>query len=534
MRTINDILKNFPKIKELLLGQNIIWNHLISNNDDIIYILPTGYGKSLLYQMYALSNDHWGIVISPLISLMKDQVGKVNFPAIPIHSEIKNKETKIQILKDASNGKYKLLYISPERLSSISLQAILSHASKPPSFIVVDEVHCLTEWGRDFRLDYLRIRELADRLKVRLICCTATAGDITRLELVNELKIKETNILNPVPHERNNLNCIIKTSENFKDTLQSFENDLDLLLKQGQGMVFVISPNKARELAKEFSKYCTTDWFGGIDARDETGKLRPIKERTRVQENWLNGTIKMLFCTSAFGMGIDKPDVHWVAHLELPPSLEAYWQQIGRSGRDGLESKCIVYSCNKEFHQFYFKLLNQKFAKFEELMDFMCEGDMKTVSTGIANNPSGDLETRQLLAWIFTKHKIFEPLFEYIPTLNFEVPEPKEIVLCGERYSFGKHRWKASKLSNEQQASECIIELFYNYFIGNIKMDSDEEQCLELRFKVNKQNYLKNKQIVLDELNRLYHYKKEQIENIKNWNNNNNRNPLEPIYAILK
>ncbi|MCB1144389.1 MAG: ATP-dependent DNA helicase RecQ [Leptospiraceae bacterium] len=530
------IQKNFPNIRNGLKDyQEKVYKELLKNDANFLYILPTGAGKSLIYQLYPFIKNQWGIVISPLISLMKDQTLNSNFPTHAIHSEIESRQEKIDIIKQASKGDFKLLYIAPERFTSISLQSILENSKVPPSFLIVDEAHCLSEWGRDFRLDYLRIKEVSDRLNLRIIACTATLSQRSKSEIMKDLGIPDSNFISPIKPDRDNLKIVLENVSDKKEQKEILKNKILELKPKGKGLVFVISPDTAKSLADEFKNLCTTDWFAGVNAREDNGKKRSKKERDRVQKEWLDNKIDVLFCTSAFGMGLDKPNIRWIIHLELPSSLEAYWQQIGRAGRDGLLSECFVLSTNQEF-RFHKQNLTKKFGnieKIEELMDFLTEEDDVKISMGIQKNTSGDLEKRQFLSWILNKYGVFEPLFEYIPSIQFEVFESKGITVEGIHFPIGNHDYKMKNFPKPNRVSHFVRNLYQLYYEGKIHINREEEEFIDLKFLVNKEIYQKEKINIKNEIIDLYNYKKTKIEQIQNWNQSNNTTPNQFIYNEL-
>jgi ATP-dependent DNA helicase RecQ len=303
-------------------GQSEIVNAIISGKD-VLAIMPTGGGKSLCFQLPALTLKGIVLVVSPLIALMRDQVSALKALGVnagALTSGNTNDETET-VFNDLENGNLKLLYIAPERLANIGTQRMLSKL--PISFIAVDEAHCVSQWGHDFRPDYLRIGELRKLLNVPLAAFTATADPETQ----NEIKDRLFDINNPEVFlqgfDRPNIHMSfsVKASPN-KQVLDFVER------RKGQsGIIYCGSRAKCETIAQALrsSGHQALHYHAGMDAED-----RRISERRFQLEDGL-----IVVATIAFGMGIDKPDIRYVIHADLPKSIEGYYQEIGRAGRDG-------------------------------------------------------------------------------------------------------------------------------------------------------------------------------------------------------
>lgn len=303
-------------------GQSEIVNAIISGKD-VLAIMPTGGGKSLCFQLPALTLKGIVLVVSPLIALMRDQVSALKALGVnagALTSGNTNDETET-VFNDLENGNLKLLYIAPERLANIGTQRMLSKL--PISFIAVDEAHCVSQWGHDFRPDYLRIGELRKLLNVPLAAFTATADPETQ----NEIKDRLFDINNPEVFlqgfDRPNIHMSFSVKASPRKQVLDFVER-----RKGQsGIIYCGSRAKCETIAQALrsSGHQALHYHAGMDAED-----RRISERRFQLEDGL-----IVVATIAFGMGIDKPDIRYVIHADLPKSIEGYYQEIGRAGRDG-------------------------------------------------------------------------------------------------------------------------------------------------------------------------------------------------------
>lgn len=296
---------------------------------DTLALLPTGGGKSLCFQVPGLMIDGVTLVITPLIALMKDQVEnlrKRKISAEAIYSGMTPRETDLA-MNHVLHGQIKFLYISPERLLTSRFQTALDHIKV--GLIAVDEAHCISQWGYDFRPPYLRIAEIRQRLPgVPVIALTATATKQVVSDIQDKLAFQSSNVFER-SFERKNLAYVV-----FRE-----ENKLQRLLKicsnvPGTGIVYVRNRKKTREIAEFLIQ-------NRIRADYYHAGLTPA-ERERKQDAWKNGTLRIMVSTNAFGMGIDKPDVRFVVHLDLPESPEAYFQEAGRAGRDEKKAYAVL------------------------------------------------------------------------------------------------------------------------------------------------------------------------------------------------
>lgn len=295
---------------------------------DVLAMLPTGGGKSICFQVPAMVRDGIALVITPLIALMKDQVQNLadrGIRAIAVHAGMDRREVDLA-LNNATYGDFKFLYISPERLGTFLFRSYLPVLNI--SYIVVDEAHCISQWGYDFRPDYLRIGQLRERVDAPVIALTATATPKVAEDIMVKLGFKEKLILKS-GFERPNLSYIVRKCEDKYGQLLNICNGV-----RGTGIVYVRNRKKTEEVAAALVA-------GGVSASYYHAGLG-YQTRMSRQTDWKDNKIRVMVCTNAFGMGIDKPDVRFVVHIDLPESIESYFQEAGRAGRDGKQSYAVL------------------------------------------------------------------------------------------------------------------------------------------------------------------------------------------------
>lgn len=313
------------------LQEEIIHN-LISKKDSLV-LMPTGGGKSICYQLPALLMEGTAIVISPLISLMKDQVETLRANGIPAGAlNSSNDETENANLRRACiSGQLKLLYISPEKLLS---EADYLLRDMTLSLFAVDEAHCISQWGHDFRPEYARMGFLRNQFpNVPMIALTATADKITREDIVRQLQLRQPQIFIS-SFDRPNLSLSVKRGYQPKEKSKAI---VDFITRhRGEsGIVYCMSRSKTETVAQMLQKHgirCGV-YHAGLSAR----------QRDETQDDFINDRIEVVCATIAFGMGIDKSNVRWVIHYNLPKSIESFYQEIGRAGRDGMPSDTILF-----------------------------------------------------------------------------------------------------------------------------------------------------------------------------------------------
>ena len=302
--------------------------HQALEGKDVLAILPTGGGKSVCFQVPCLMREGIGLVITPLIALMKDQVQNLQdrgIRAIAIHAGMSRHEVDLA-LNNAAYGDYKFLYLSPERLQTRLFQSYLDVLKV--SYIVVDEAHCISQWGYDFRPPYLEIGKMRERIDAPVIALTATATPLVAGDIMERLRFKEKNLLRS-GFERPNLSYIVRKAQDKIGQVRSICEGV-----QGSGIVYVRSRARTQELAETLKA-------AGISASYYHAGLGPQTRADR-QKEWKEGRTRVMVCTNAFGMGIDKPDVRFVVHADVPDSPEAYFQEAGRAGRDGKPSYAVL------------------------------------------------------------------------------------------------------------------------------------------------------------------------------------------------
>jgi ATP-dependent DNA helicase RecQ len=298
---------------------------------DSLVVLPTGGGKSICFQAPAVTMDGLAIVVSPLISLMKDQVDALRecgIPAACVNSSQSPAERQ-SIAADIRDGKLKLLYVAPERLCSEKMLGFLENVQV--SFVAIDEAHCISAWGHDFRPEYRMLRQLRERFpKVGVHAYTATATEQVRRDIIDQLGLESAEIL-VGSFDRPNL---VYRVARRNDILKQVKSVVDANRKES-GVIYCISRREVDELA---ASLCSEGYL----ARPYHAGLSDV-ERHRHQDEFLNDTVQIIVATVAFGMGIDKSNVRYIIHTGSPKSLEHYQQETGRAGRDGLEAACWLF-----------------------------------------------------------------------------------------------------------------------------------------------------------------------------------------------
>ena len=335
MPTPKDILQQYWGHNDFRPLQEDIINAVLAGKD-VLALLPTGGGKSICFQVPALVKDGLCLVISPLIALMKDQVQnlkKRNIQALSIQSGMSHQEVR-ETLQNAAYGPYKFLYVSPERLESALFKEFM------PAFnlnlIAVDEAHCISQWGYDFRPPYLRIANIRSSFPdVPVVALTASATPLVQQDICEKLLFAEQQIFRQ-SFEKPNLSFSIFKSDSKINKL------LEILQKvPGTAIVYCRNRKRTKDIANllVLNKISADYYHAGLSQQERSDK----------QEGWINNKIRVIVCTNAFGMGIDKPDVRVVVHMDIPDNLENYYQEAGRAGRDGKISFAVLLYTRDEF-----------------------------------------------------------------------------------------------------------------------------------------------------------------------------------------
>lgn len=332
---IHAILKRYwgydlfrPKQEDIILS--------VLNGNDTLALLPTGGGKSICFQVPALAKNGICIVVTPLIALMKDQVENLQIRGInaaAIYIGLPNREIE-KILRQCEQGEYKFLYLSPERLKNKLL--INSVLKMNVNFLVVDEAHCISQWGYDFRPPYLEIAQFRKNLppQTPVLALTATATPDVVKDIQQKLDFKKENVIQKSFLRENLIYVVLETENKEKRLLQIVRN------LQGTGIIYVRNRKKTMEIAHFLIENgITADFYhAGLE----------VSVREKKQNDWKNDKIRIIVSTNAFGMGIDKPDVRFVIHLDIPDTLEAYFQEAGRGGRDEKRAYAITLYNNTD------------------------------------------------------------------------------------------------------------------------------------------------------------------------------------------
>ncbi len=319
----------------------------ILGGDDLTLVMPTGSGKSACFQIPALLRDGVTVVISPLIALMKDQVEGLQARGIAatyVNSTIPPAEQRAR-LDAAVAGRFRLLYVAPERLNAPRF--VEAMRARPPVMVAVDEAHCISQWGHDFRPAYLAIKDFLASFGERrpqVVAMTGTATVRVRQDMAEQLGIPPSRLL-MTGFRRMNLRLVVRRCDRKAERLEQVVAIASAV--EGSGIVYCGTRRDVEDVAVELVAL-------GHDAAAYHAGL-PDEDRSRVQEDFIAGRVRIIVATNAFGMGIDKADVRFVIHHAMPGSLEAYWQEAGRAGRDGLPSWCVLLfgAEDRHLHQFF-------------------------------------------------------------------------------------------------------------------------------------------------------------------------------------
>lgn len=464
-----EILKEYFGYSDFRKGQEDVINSILDNKD-VVAIMPTGAGKSICYQIPAIMNEGITIIVSPLISLMQDQVKtliQLGIPSAYINSSLNERQIKKALL-NASQLKYKLIYVAPERLTT---KDFIEFANSVNIYMVtVDEAHCISGWGQDFRPSYLNIKKFVDDLKYKPIVSafTATATDIVLNDIIKLLDLKKPNKF-ITGFNRENLFFEVRNPENKLDALIEFLEDY----KMQSGIIYCSTRKNVEKVYEELSQK-------GMSITRYHAGLSDV-ERKNNQEDFLYDKTQIIVATNAFGMGIDKSNVSYVVHFNMPKDMESYYQEAGRAGRDGSVAKCILFYGGRDVVTAKWLIENGSEEKTEEIK---------------AN------EYKKLNDMVFYS-RTNECLRNYILDYFGENPEKD----CG-NCSNCNTTFKIIDITNDaKQIIECIHELNEKYattIITNVLVGKATKRILELRLDNVKSFGISNK--TLDELNGIIDY----------------------------
>ena len=351
---IREVLKRYWGFAEFRPVQEQIIRSVLEGRDTLA-LMPTGGGKSLTYQVPTMARPGLCIVVTPLIALMKDQVDRLRarrIPAVAIHSGLSPRQIDIA-LDNCLYGDVKFLYVAPERLTSEAFR--LRTARMNVTLVAVDEAHCISQWGYDFRPSYLRIAELRERLPgVPVLALTASATELVTEDIMHHLKFAEPHVLRS-SFARPNLSYSVRRTDDKNGQLLRLVRNV-----AGSGIVYM----RTREGTEQIAEFLRDE---GITAAAYHGGMGHA-ERSARQEEWLAGKVRVMVATNAFGMGIDKPDVRFVVHYAMCDSLESYYQEAGRAGRDGQRAYALLLVAADDGDRIA-RRFEQEFPPLEQVKD---------------------------------------------------------------------------------------------------------------------------------------------------------------------
>ena len=376
-------LKKFWGFDGFRPGQDEVVQSVFEGKDTLV-LFPTGGGKSLCYQVPATVFEGLTLVISPLVALMQDQVQQLKSKGVSatfINSTIPSYEVE-QRLVNARNGMYKLLYCAPERLKTSLWEAEMSNLNI--DLVAIDEAHCISEWGHDFRPSYREIRESLEPIaeQTKWIALTATATPEVQKDIVDSLGFENPNVISR-GFSRPNLKWWVVKSPKKK---QKLEESVKKGSQKGDGLIYGGTRKNCEQLAERFSRLGikTEAYHAGIES----------EERKAIQQRWISGKTPLVAATNAFGMGIDKPNCRYVIHEEMPYSLEAYYQEAGRAGRDGEESFPILLYRESDYYKAD-ERIDQGYPTLDELdhvYQVLCDSFHLAVGSQMEESQPFDLE----------------------------------------------------------------------------------------------------------------------------------------------
>jgi ATP-dependent DNA helicase RecQ len=419
---------------------------------DLVAVMPTGAGKSLCFQLPALLLDGVTVVVSPLIALMKDQVDALRgagMSAAAIHSMLDPAERQ-EAEQALIDGRLRLLYVAPERLASAGFRAALRRARV--TRLVVDEAHCISQWGHDFRPDYRRLAELRAELNVPAAAFTATATPDVRRDIAVQLGLADPLEL-VTGFERPNLTLAVDSCRTREEKVRAVER---LVRDVGAPGIVYVATRKNAEL-----------WVGLLRAMGlradcyHAGQADDV--RNRVQDDFLAGRLDVMAATNAFGMGINKADIRFVAHADLPGSLEAYYQEAGRAGRDGRPSRCtLLFSpADVRTQEFFLQGANPSAAAFRAVWQLMKQGDDDAaIAAAVGRDPASEMAA-------VTAARLLRRMAESEGRSRGEGEPPVDLAQRAEKSR--RDRERLDTMMRYAYGRTCRTRYIYDYFAGTTR-----------------------------------------------------------------
>ncbi|HEX6648294.1 MAG TPA: ATP-dependent DNA helicase RecQ [Pyrinomonadaceae bacterium] len=378
MHSLTDAVSSLRKhfgFDDFREGQRDVIGSILEGKDAVV-VMPTGSGKSLCYQLPAMILDGATLVVSPLIALMKDQVDALlsrGLPATFINSSISETEQRARI--DAlKRGEHKLVYVAPERFRSSRFNAALQ--SIPISLFAVDEAHCISTWGHDFRPDYLRLRNVIRSLgKVQTLALTATATPYVRSDIIQQLGLNQPQTFIS-GFDRPNLSIEVIHTEREREKIAHIKRLASSV--RGSGIIYTSTRKAVEQVGAKLRD------AGLSVSMYHAGLSDSI--RIKAQDDFMSGRKQMIVATNAFGMGIDKSDIRFVVHYQMPGSIEAYYQEIGRAGRDGLPSTCVLLFnyADKNTHDFFIEGSYPDISVIKQVYESLASTELKRIELSTA------------------------------------------------------------------------------------------------------------------------------------------------------
>ncbi|HZY79106.1 MAG TPA: RecQ family ATP-dependent DNA helicase [Cyclobacteriaceae bacterium] len=535
--TLSKYKDYFPEIEDLYPYQVDVIKKLRTKTNTLA-VIPTGGGKSLLYQLMSLEFNGVTIVISPLLALMKEQVDELNFrriPSLALNSSIPFVEQR-KILRNFKNENYKLLYVSPERLQNPFFRASLIAAQVSIDMLVIDEAHCISQWGSGFRPDYSQILEFHSFLKGNnktpfLFCLTATLSSKAKQDIVKEFQISANNVVS-ADVLRSNLKLNFEKVENEEEkalALRKFLSDR----QPKKTVAYLYSQRECENYASEFSdSYSTAFYHADLSA----------EERQDVYDAFKKSKIELLFATTAFGMGINIPDIESVIHLQIPNSIEEYYQQVGRGWRRKDITKdcnCLALWSEVNFERRAQRIEGEKWdgESFNEGYKLLTGGaKIKFVGQVVNKDKAGILESSynlQLLRFKLEKHNVIRTIGELNGTpLSIEMIHNthlwKKIRDCAESGMDG-----FSYVSKELQVriNDIMTHLYEQDLAGNIKKLPAMKK--DLYFEVLRPEISDEEKFeIISEMNKVVDHRLIQLEELKKLFSSGNDHEAHLIKAL--